>query len=371
LSTFEYDMLMALISLDYIRICTARITFFWININQRMIAKKVAPFFCVLSVLTAFACVKKIDFNFKPQVVPSGQLSSVPVAENNFKVIGYVPEWSLGSTSIQFDKVTHLNYAFLLPTKEGNLNPIEDVYLLKDLVTKAHQNKVKVLISIGGWNHGDDSAFKSISKNTDYTKNFAKQIINLVDIYDLDGVDIDWETPKFGENDKNFINLMKTLSQSIHDKKKLITIAIPSMDADGILSEVFQYIDWANVMAYDSFYDLSNHSSYALAIASLNYWKQKGLSREKTVLGVPFYGRARKEYDWLSYILYRDLVGQGANPNLDNTNGTMYNGIATIKMKTNLALKTVSGIMAWELSGDTNDKNSLLNAINEEKLNFR
>jgi len=40
-------------------------------------------------------------------------------------------------------------------------------------------------------------------------------------------------------------------------------------------------------------------------------------------------------------------------------------------MKTNLALKTASGIMAWELSGDTNDKNSLLNAINEEKLNFR
>ena len=165
--------------------------------------------------------------------------------------------------------------------------------------------------------------------------------------------------------------MMKTLSQTFHDKNKLLTIAVPGLAADGISSEVFQYIDWANVMAYDSFYDLSNHSSYALAEASLNYWKLKGLTKEKTILGLPFYGRARKDYDWQSYVLYHELLAKGADPNLDNANGTMYNGIAMTKRKTNLALRSAAGVMAWELSADTNDKNSLLNAINEEKISFR
>jgi GH18 family chitinase len=40
-----------------------------------------------------------------------------------------------------------------------------------------------------------------------------------------------------------------------------------------------------------------------------------------------------------------------------------YNGIPTIQAKTQLALQRASGIMIWELSQDTMDETSLLNAI--------
>jgi hypothetical protein len=52
-------------------------------------------------------------------------------------------------------------------------------------------------------------------------------------------------------------------------------------------------------------------------------------------------------------------------PYKDYTLGTDYNGIATIKQKTSLALQQAGGIMIWELSQDTRDATSLLKAIND------
>jgi GH18 family chitinase len=42
-----------------------------------------------------------------------------------------------------------------------------------------------------------------------------------------------------------------------------------------------------------------------------------------------------------------------------------YNGIPTIKNKTQLAMKNAAGIMIWELMYDVADRKSLLNAIYE------
>jgi len=42
-----------------------------------------------------------------------------------------------------------------------------------------------------------------------------------------------------------------------------------------------------------------------------------------------------------------------------------YNGIPTIKKKTQLAKEMAGGIMIWQLGGDAKGKKSLLRAINE------
>jgi len=96
----------------------------------------------------------------------------------------------------------------------------------------------------------------------------------------------------------------------------------------------------------------------------LNYWKGRGLPASKAVLGVPFYGRN-------SWETFAQLVNRGANPYADTYNGIGYNGITTIKNKTNLAWDQGGGIMIWELSGDfnANNPNSLLSAIHEVVLN--
>ncbi|GAL03865.1 chitinase [Photobacterium aphoticum] len=73
---------------------------------------------------------------------------------SDFKVVGYFPSWQGSTDAVQYDKLTHINYAFLLPNADGTLKPLEGSHTLKALVQKAHAQNVKVGIAIGGWNGG-------------------------------------------------------------------------------------------------------------------------------------------------------------------------------------------------------------------------
>src|SRR5690348_4277576 len=112
-----------------------------------------------------------------------------------FRVVGYFPSWQGSVSGIQFSKITHVNYAFLLPNSDGSLQAIDNASKLSSLVTAAHNAGVKVCISVGGWNNGDDSAFRSLAGNSTSRNNFVNNIVNFINQYNLDGVDIDWEYP--------------------------------------------------------------------------------------------------------------------------------------------------------------------------------
>ena len=282
-------------------------------------------------------------------------LVSMP-AFAQFRVIGYVPSWAGNVADVQYSKLTHINYAFLLPTATGGLQPIENPAKLQSLVSTAHANGVKVLISVGGWNNGDDSGFESIGANATYRNTFVTNLVNFASQYNLDGVDIDWEYPDAGASATNYAALMQQLSTAMHSRGKLLTAAVVSTGGAGVPSSVFGYVDFLNLMAYDA--NNFDHSTYDYAVQSINYWRGRGLPANKTVLGVPFYGRP----SWESYA---QLLARGASPNADVFNGVGYNGIPTIKSKTNLAFDQASGIMIWELSQDAIGANSLLTAINQ------
>ncbi|MBY8848661.1 ricin-type beta-trefoil lectin domain protein, partial [Saccharothrix sp. MB29] len=113
-------------------------------------------------------------------------------------------------------------------------------------------------------------------------------------------------------------------------------------------------------MAYDGG---SPHADYDWSIAAANYWKGRGLPASKTVLGVPFYSRP-------NYYTYAQLVAMDpANANRDCTTvggvQQCYNGLPTIRRKTQWAVANAGGIMNWELSQDTTGSTSLLSAIFE------
>jgi chitinase len=273
-----------------------------------------------------------------------------------FRVIGYMPSWAGDVTTVQYSKLTHINYAFLLPTATGGLQPIENPAKLQSLVATAHANGVKVLISVGGWNDGNDSSFESIGGNAAYRNTFVTNLVNFATQYNLDGVDIDWEYPDAGASANNYAALMQQLSTEMHNRGKLLTAAVVGTNGASILNSVFTSVDFLNLMAYD--YNNFDHSTYDYAAQSISYWRGRGLPANKTVLGVPFYGRP----SWESYA---QLLARGASPNADVFDGVGYNGIPTIKSKTNLAFDQASGIMIWELSQDATGANSLLTAINQ------
>ncbi|MEV8512125.1 glycosyl hydrolase family 18 protein [Dactylosporangium sp. NPDC051484] len=286
--------------------------------------------------------------------------ANAAVLPNNFKSIGYMPSWAGSANSIQYSKLTHINYAFILPNANGSLQGLDNAAKLQSIVSQGHAQGVKVSISIGGWNDGNDSAFESLAANATARTAFVNNVVNFVNQYNLDGVDIDWEYPDPGASGNNYTALMSQLSTAMHSRGKLLTAAVVSEGgtANGVQPAVFGYVDWLNIMTYDGG---SPHSNYDWSVNAVNFWKGRGLPASKAVIGVPFYSRP-------GYLTYADLVARDpANANRDcvtiNGSNECYNGLPTVRRKTQWAMANAGGIMYWEMSQDATGANSLVNAI--------
>ena len=284
------------------------------------------------------------------------------VLPNGFKSVGYMPSWSGSATAIPYGKLTHINYAFVLPNANGSLTPVENPGKLQQIVQLGHANNVKVQIAIGGWNDGNDSGFEQMAANAGARSAFVTNVVNLVNQYNLDGVDIDWEYPDPGASATNFTALMSQLSSAMHSRGKILTAAVVSggTTAQGVQPAVFGYVDFLNIMTYDGG---SPHANYDWTVSSVNAWKARGLPASKAVVGVPFYSRP-------GYYTYAQIVGMNAaNANVDcvTIGGAQqcYNGLPTVRRKTQWAVANAGGIMNWELSQDTTGATSLVNAIYE------
>lgn len=293
-----------------------------------------------------------------------------------FKVVGYYPSWQPGSTNkIQYNNLTHINYAFAIPTSDGTLLPLENPNLARLIINDAHARGVKVLLAVGGWSYNGtplETTFMNATSSQDKIVKFANAIIAMAKEYGFDGVDMDWEHPRNdGDSKQRYTDLMVYLSNQLHRDGMLLTSAVLSgVTPEGVVywdsaahtDAVINAVDWFNVMAYDGG-DGDRHSSYDFAINCAKYWRDtRSMPAHKVVLGVPFYGRP----SWASY----EAILQ-ANPNAYNTDVSMingmqayYNGIPTITAKTQWACDNIGGIMIWELSQDTTDiSKSLLNTI--------
>lgn len=291
-------------------------------------------------------------------VISLSSYSSSTAEAATLKVVGYTPSWSTSAAEIQYSKLTHINYAFVLPNADGSLQSVPEPQLLQTIVSNAHANGVKVVVSVGGWNDGDDSAFVAFAKTEEGRNRFTQEVVELVNTYQLDGIDIDWEYPNPGSEAENFRLLMAQLADAMHSDNKLLTAAVIASGntGNGVVAEVFNYVDFLNLMAYDK--NNGDHSPYSYAETSIAYWSARGLPKHKLVLGVPYYARP-------SWSAYKTKVEQNSANACRDTDGTDYwNGIPTIRQKAQLA-RHYGGIMTWELSEDTQSTDSLLTAMTE------
>lgn len=304
------------------------------------------------------------------------------VGNTGFKVVGYYPSWQPDKIDrVQFDVLTHINYAFAIPTAEGGVRPLENGQTAKKLIELAHQYNVKVLIAVGGWSYNDvplEATFMDATSSDEKIKKFADAIIALMNEYGFDGVDMDWEHPRVdGDSSVRYTKLMTLLSAELKKQGKLLTAAVLSgVTADGNVyydaaahkDEVIQCVDWFNVMAYDGG-DGERHSSYDFAVNCGNYWKNtRKMPAEKVVLGVPFYARP----SWAAYddILKADSSADSKDVAVYQGMEAHYNGVPTIQKKTQWALENAGGVMIWEVTQDTAERNkSLLSAIGKTIAN--
>ncbi|UKT66125.1 glycosyl hydrolase family 18 protein [Pedobacter mucosus] len=304
----------------------------------------------------------------------------IPIlASAQFKVVGYIrSKASVVSDlkKIDLSKITHLNIAFINPDTTGNFKDFPE---LDSVILLAHKANVKVLMSCGG---GSRQAYYAKLLADDNRAKVVRNFLSFVKRYKLDGIDVDIEGDDIDDNYEKFVVELK---QPLLKSKKLLTAALAYPTRNKITDKALQQFDFINAMAYDKTgpwrpTNPGQHAPISYATDHLNYWtKERGpanLPASKVVLGVPFYGygfgslpladRTYKEMSWDTIIKkFPDSINVDEVV-LPNEGGTIYyNGKATIKVKTELALKEAGGIMIWQLMHDSFDENSLLKVIND------
>jgi GH18 family chitinase len=183
-----------------------------------------------------------------------------------------------------------------------------------------------------------------------------------VDEDQLDGADIDWEYPDAGKSSQNFLALIRELRAALPNK--LLTAAVVSYGDHGlgIPPESFDLLDFVNVMTYDG----PDHGTMEQFEKGIAYWSERGVPREKLIIGVPFYSHVKNSS--AEGMTYSKLVkADPAAAQVDEFDvygmTQVYNGIPTIQEKTRLAMQETAGIMFWALDHDTQGDLSLVNAI--------
>jgi GH18 family chitinase len=288
------------------------------------------------------------------QTPPSATPSPTP-EKKSFRIVAYATD-AIITELIPYGQLTHINYSFLIPNSDGTFQPLNNAWKLKNIVEKAHSQNVRVSVAVGGW--GWDDQFEQMAADPKTRAAFVKNLTDVVNRYQLDGVDIDWEYPGPGPSSQNYLALMQELRSALPNQLvSTATIAYGDETGLGIPNEVFEIVDYVNVMTYDG----EVHGSLQEFEQGLKYWTQRGVPKEKINIGVPFYSRPGE-------ITFANLVK--SNPAAAQMNSfdylgstENYNGIPTVKKKTGIAMQQAGGIMFWALDHDTQGEYSLVNAI--------
>lgn len=255
----------------------------------------------------------------------------------------YFPRQDDNPENLPLEQLTHIIYSFTLVIDgEMKFKSDEAGKKLKQLVSQRKKHPhLKVMVACGGW--GADG-FSDMSLTPESRKKFIQSVVEFNRMYDLDGIDIDWEYPSIAatgtrarpEDKKNFTLLLKELREALDnlDRQQTLTFASAGWKPyyENIeLEKVMKYVDYMNIMTYDQIGSNSPFTSHHTALAWIKQknvldtpaWKaseeirkksnhkrgpyepqsaekivayclDKGVKREQLIIGAAFYGRAWK-----------------------------------------------------------------------------
>ncbi|MDD6356819.1 MAG: glycosyl hydrolase family 18 protein [Bacteroidales bacterium] len=289
-------------------------------------------------------------------VVVSGGSSS-----GNLRVVGYLPDWESGDwNKIDYSALTHCVFAFLTYDANGNFGWwINDSYMTS-AVNSCKANGVKTLIALGGGGgfNTNGNPFGTQAKRA----HIINKLVDFVNQYGLDGVDIDIEINSSDAIWNNFDSFVQELRTALGNDK-LITMAVGEWFTGAISNTTFRRLDFLNVMAYDYAFGDGPVAPKDQCDAMMGRYAQKMGDASKVTYGIPFYGYSNGGVtrDWSEII---SLNADNLNRDYDPNNGIYYNGVPTIKSKIETS-KEYGGIMIWQLAEDDFGSNSMLKVVKD------
>lgn len=294
-------------------------------------------------------------------IMPTPVYAAEASQSAGYRNVMYYGDWSIWGGQGQFypkgipaSQLTHLNFAFLDFDKNGDL-----VFTDKDAATGApvgmdgvtwgaanggilnamqdlrgKNPNLKIGVSLGGWSKSGD--FSSVCANDSTRAHFVDNVMKFIKYTNMDFVDIDWEypgsvrtadlvdnkndegTPDASEADRaNYIKLLKDLRAALdkqgaelgrtYELSVAISAAKATLDLGTDVKQLFDTVDFANVMTYDmhgawdetsshqtGLYTNPNDPTKAAGLSvddAVTYLLANGAKADKIVIGAAFYTR--------------------------------------------------------------------------------
>jgi chitinase len=338
-------------------------------------------------------------------------------AQKQLAVIAYYAGDSVQIDNFDINKITHVIFSFChLKGNRLSVANARDTATIKKLVSKKQENpSLKVMLSLGGW--GGCKECSAVFNTKDGRKEVAASVKELLDYFQADGIDLDWEYPaiegfpghQYLPADKtNFTALVKQLRKKL-GKHKLISFAAGGfskyLENSIEWKKVLRKADFVNLMTYDlisGFSKVTGHHTPLYSTSSqvesidhaVTYLTSIGISPHKLAIGAAFYGRVFDSVANINNGLYQPARFKAYVPSklfpdvLSTDKGFVYywdheakapycynpvsGTFATFDNTRSMALKTkyaidkkLYGIMFWQLTEDTLPGGVLLTTIDE------
>ncbi|HMT29800.1 MAG TPA: glycosyl hydrolase family 18 protein, partial [Bacteroidia bacterium] len=222
-------------------------------------------------------------------------------AEPCREVVGYFAGWKwykrnklVNPESIDYSKFTIINYAFFKPLENGTVTEGDswaDHIILKgklkkvngnmvndpssSLVFKAHSHGVKVVGSVGGWSWS--SVFPGIAADPVKRMQFAASCVDIIEKYNLDGIDIDWEYPGHKAHNgsaadkQNFTLLLQTIRNSLNAYEKISGRKMLLTGAFGPAPNHMEQIEWEKVTPLLDIIHMMTYNYYGACDKTANH----------------------------------------------------------------------------------------------------
>lgn len=343
---------------------------------------------------------KTIKIEEKPAVT-----TSTPV------VTSYLYGEYKGFNSVDVNTINIVNYSFaqIASRLEGS----KTVYYIDcrgvpsiDKITELHQYGIKVCLSLGGW-HTDMTfwdTYRNASSTEENRKMVANSILEVMEKYQLDGIDMDWEYPQDGDKN-NFTLLIKEISETLKAKDLgyIISAAVPCGSWATVrydYRELNKYMDYFYIMSYDLDDDGSGITKHLTDLRTCKYGAQVlvdyGVDKKKVVFGIAFYGRLfrgvantnhgfNQPYESKSSITYQRIIDEYLNRVgtdctiyydsyylayylYDTKNNALvsFDTVESCKAKYDYSIEAgIGGVMYWSYNDDSTG--TMMRALSEAK----
>ncbi|MBC8346435.1 MAG: T9SS type A sorting domain-containing protein [Candidatus Marinimicrobia bacterium] len=238
---------------------------------------------------------------FKPSTGPAKPLQQRSKTLTK-TVFGYHPYWQ-GTKwqNYKFDLLSTIAYFSAEANGSGELTDLHG-WPATDLINKAHENGVEVVLTVTIFNKTDlETLLSSESNRTTLINN----LVNQVKSANGDGVNIDFEV--FPASQKsNLVTFVKDLRTSLRNEisHAQVTLATPAVDWSSAwdFNALARESDGLFIMGYDYYWKGSTTTgpvaplkggTYNITNTVNTYLSATGNNAEKILLGVPYYG-----YKW-------------------------------------------------------------------------